>query len=142
MRILAIDTATEGCSVSLSVGDRQLDRYVELERGHAEQILPMVREFRRDVIPVPLGPELVGAEGTVELPGMPVPWAAAGRGLQAWPALAERCRAAGADVLPDLLPRAAEVLALARHEVAAGRILEPADALPVYVRDNVAEVPS
>ena len=225
MRILAIDTATEACSVSLSVGDRQLDRYVELERGHAEQLLPMVQEllaeggvtlksldaiafgrgpggftgvrlaasvaqglafgsgvgvvpvsdlaaiaqrvwsdrpalervlvvgdarmrevywcaFRRDAVPVPLGPELVGAETTVELPTAAATWVAAGRGLRAWPALAERCRAMGAEVLPDLLPRAAEVLALARHEVAAGRILEAADALPVYVRDNVAEVPS
>ncbi len=225
MRILAIDTATEACSVSLGIGDRQLDRYVELERGHAEQLLPMVQAllaeggvtlksldaiafgrgpggftgvrlaasvaqglafgsdigvvpvsdlaaiaervwrdrpalervlvvgdarmrevywcaFRRDAIPVALGPELVGPESTVELPVTGESWAAVGRGLAAWPALAERCRAAGAVILPDLLPRAAEVLALARHEVAAGRILKPADALPVYVRDNVAEVPS
>jgi tRNA threonylcarbamoyladenosine biosynthesis protein TsaB len=225
MKILAIDTATEACSVSLAIGDRQLDRYVELERGHAERILPMVQEllteggvtlesldaiafgrgpggftgvrlaasvaqglafgagvgvvpisdlaalahraladrpeaarvlvvndarmrevywcaFRRQEVPLALGPERVGSEHTVELTRDPSPWVAAGRGLVAWPALAERCRAAGAEVLPDLLPRAAEVLALARHEVAAGRILQPADALPVYVRDNVAEVPS
>ena len=45
MKILAIDTATEACSVSLGVGDRQFDRYVELERGHAEQLLPMVQEL-------------------------------------------------------------------------------------------------
>ena len=225
MRILAIDTATEACSVSLSVGDRQLDVTIELERGHAEQLLPMVQEllaeggvtlksldaiafgrgpggftgvrlaasvaqglafgagvgvvpvsdlaaiaqrvfadhstaarvlvvndarmrevywcaYRREATPVPLGAELVGPESTVELPEPGASWVAAGRGLGAWPALAARCRAAGAEVVPDLLPRAAEVLALARHEVAAGRILEPADALPVYVRDNVAEVPS
>ncbi|MBC8024955.1 MAG: tRNA (adenosine(37)-N6)-threonylcarbamoyltransferase complex dimerization subunit type 1 TsaB [Steroidobacteraceae bacterium] len=225
MRILAIDTATEACSVSLGIGDRQLDRYVELERGHAEHLLPMVQEllaeggvtlksldaiafgrgpggftgvrlaasvvqglafgsgigvvpvsdlaaiaervwtdrpalervlivndarmrevywcaFRRDAIPVSLGPELVGPESTVEMPEPGASWLAAGRGLRAWPALADRCRAAGAEILPDLLPRAAEVLTLARHEVAAGRILKPADALPVYVRDNVAEVPS
>jgi tRNA threonylcarbamoyladenosine biosynthesis protein TsaB len=224
MRILAIDTATEACSVSLGLGGRQLDRYVELERGHAEHLLPMVQEllseagvtlrsldaiafgrgpggftgvrlaasvaqglafgsglgvvpisdlaavahralaerretmqvlvvndarmrevywctFRRDEIPLPLGSERVGPEATVGLPGSGVSWVAAGRGLAAWPVLADRCRAAGAEVLPDLLPRAAEVLALARNEVAAGRILEPADAVPVYVRDNVADVP-
>jgi len=39
---------------------------------------------------------------------------------------------------PDLLPRASEILALARPAVAGGRILDPAEALPVYVRDNVA----
>lgn len=225
MKILAIDTATEACSVSLALGGRQLDRYVELERGHAEQVLPMVREllaeggvtlrsldaiafgrgpggftgvrlaasvaqglaygagigvvpvsdlaaiaervfieraaidrvlvvndarmrevywcaFRRGDAPVPLGPERVGAESSVELPDPAAPWIAAGRGLAAWPALAERCRAAGAAVIPDRLPRAAEVLSLARREVAAGRILPPGDALPVYVRDNVAEIPS
>ena len=221
MRILAIDTATEACSVSLGVGERQLDRYVELARGHAERLLPMVQEllaetgvtlasldaiafgrgpgvrlaasvaqglafgagvgvvpisdlaavahraladrpdasrvlvvndarmrevywcaFRRQAVPLPVGPERVGPEHSVECSREPSPWVAAGRGLAAWPALAERCRAAGAEVLPDLLPRAAEVLALARHEVAAGRILQPADALPVYVRDNVAEVPT
>jgi tRNA threonylcarbamoyladenosine biosynthesis protein TsaB len=42
MKILALDTATEGCSVSLGIGDRQIDRYLELERGHAEQLLPMI----------------------------------------------------------------------------------------------------
>ena len=42
MKILALDTATEACSVSLGIGDRSIDRYVELDRGHAEQLLPMV----------------------------------------------------------------------------------------------------
>lgn len=225
MKILAIDTATEACSVSLGVGDRQFDRYVELERGHAEQLLPMVQElmaeagvalasldaiafgrgpggftgvrlaasvaqglgfgsgvgvvpisnlaavahralaehreasralvvndarmrevywcaFGRAAVPLPLGPERVGPEESVLLPDAAGSWVAAGRGLRAWPALAERCRAAGAATLPDLLPRAAEILALARIEVAGGRILDPGDALPVYVRDNVAEVPA
>ena len=45
MKILALDTATEACSVALGVGDRVLERYVELERGHAEQLLPMVDEL-------------------------------------------------------------------------------------------------
>lgn len=225
MKILAIDTATEACSVSLALDGRQLDRYRELERGHAEQLLPMVQEllaeggvtlrsldaiafgrgpggftgvrlaasvaqglaygagigvvpvsdlaaiaervlgeraqvdrvlvvndarmrevywcaFRRDGAPAPLGLERVGAHHTVELPAPGAPWIAAGRGLVAWPALADRCNEAGAELMPDLLPRAAEVLSLAKREVAAGRILPPTDALPVYVRDNVAEIPS
>ena len=56
------------------------------------------------------------------------------------PTLAERCRAAGAELHADLLPRASEVLALARLAVAAGQILDPADALPVYVRDRVTRI--
>ena len=224
MKILALDTATEACSVSLGIGDRSIDRYLELERGHAEQLLPMidavlaeggitlgsldaiafgrgpggftgvrlaasvaqglsfgagigvvpvsdlaavaqrviqmspaagqilvVNDARmREVYwagysvgsgPVLQGTERVTAAAEVVLPELSagLAWAAAGRGLGAWPALAERCRQAGATVHPDLLPRASEVLALARPVVAAGHLLPPEAALPVYVRDRVAE---
>jgi len=223
MKILALDTATEGCSVSLGLGDHRIDRYVELDRGHAEQLLPMVESVLAEggvalkdldaiafgrgpggftgvrlaasvaqglafgagigVVPVsnlaavaqlanqmnpsvrrilavndarmrevywapfefadglsPAGPERVSPSVDVVLPAGEGAWAAAGRGLRAWPELAERCRAAGAVLYPELLPRASEVLFLARHAVADGRVLDPADAVPVYVRDRVAEV--
>lgn len=224
MKILALDTATEACSVSLGIGDRSIDRYVELDRGHAEQLLPMVdavlaeggialgsldaiafgrgpggftgvrlaasvaqglsfgagigvvpvsdlaavaqrviqmspeagrilvvndarmREvywarYSVDTGPVLLGAERVSAAAEVILPELSggLAWTAAGRGLLAWPVLAERCREAGATLRPDLLPRASEVLALARPVVAAGHLLPPEAALPVYVRDRVAE---
>ena len=222
MKILALDTATEACSVSLCIGDRSIDRYVELERGHAEQLLPMVDSVlaeggialgaldaiafgrgpggftgvrlaasvaqglafgaRLGVVPISdlaavaqrvvqldpsvrrvlvandarmkevywaefevdgtltPGAEHVSAAAEVFLPpDISGPWAAAGRGLKAWPELAERCRAAGATLHPDLLPRASEILSLARPAVAAGQILDPADALPVYVRDRVVQ---
>jgi tRNA threonylcarbamoyladenosine biosynthesis protein TsaB len=42
MRILALDTATEACSVALLDGTRLVTRYEEPGRGHAERILPMV----------------------------------------------------------------------------------------------------
>jgi tRNA threonylcarbamoyladenosine biosynthesis protein TsaB len=225
VKILALDTATEACSVSLGIGDRSIDRYVELERGHAEQLLPMVdavlaeggiglssldaiafgrgpggftgvrlaasvaqglgfgadvgvvpisdlaavaqrviqvsSEVRRILVVndarmrevywarfgvetglMPQGDERVSASTEVQFPepaGSGSPWAAAGRGLDAWPELAERCRAAGAILHTGLLPRASEVLALARPIVAAGNTLSPEAALPVYVRDRVAE---
>jgi tRNA threonylcarbamoyladenosine biosynthesis protein TsaB len=44
VRILALDTATEACSVALQIGDTVLERYLELERGHSERLLPMVDE--------------------------------------------------------------------------------------------------
>jgi tRNA threonylcarbamoyladenosine biosynthesis protein TsaB len=221
MKILALDTATEGCSVSLGLGDRRIDRYVELDRGHAEQLLPMIDDVLAeggvtlsdlDAIAFGRGPggftgvrlaasvaqglafgagigivpvsdlaaiakrvsqqdpsvrrvlvvndarmrevywapfecsdlpgsavvERVSASIDVTLPVGEGAWAAAGRGLAAWPELAERCRAAGASLYPDLLPRASEILALASSAVAGGRILDPAEALPVYLRDNVA----
>lgn len=223
MKILALDTATEACSVALGIGDSVLERYVELERGHAEQLLPMVDELLAEggvalgaldaiafgrgpggftgvrlaasvaqglafgagigVVPVsdlaavaqralvmvpgarrvlavndarmrevywaefgvngvltPRGVERVGPASAVQASEpAEMPWVAAGRGLQAWPELAERCRAQGAEVLAELLPRAREVLTLARPTVALGQALPPEQALPVYVRDKVAE---
>ena len=224
MKLLALDTATEALSVSLAIGGQQIDRYVELDRGHAEQLLPMVEAVLAEggialtaldavafgrgpggftgvrlaasvaqglafgagsgVVPVSnlaavaqqviqrdptvghvliandarmrevywaeysvashvislVGEERVDAPGAVSFaPPLGNRWAAAGRGLRAWPELAERCRAAGASVLPELLPRASEVLALAQLRVAAGQVLDPSQALPVYVRDRVAE---
>jgi tRNA threonylcarbamoyladenosine biosynthesis protein TsaB len=221
MKILALDTATEGCSVSLGMGARHIDRYAELERGHAEQLLPMIDEvlseggvglgdldaiafgrgpggftgvrlaasvaqglaFGAGIGVVPIsdlaavaqqvcqqdssvrrvlvvndarmrevywaafecgvsltasGLERVSPAIDVLLPTGEEGWAAAGRGLKAWPDLANRCRAGGAALYPELLPRASEILALALPAVAAGKILDPAEALPVYVRDNVA----
>ncbi len=42
MRILALDTATEACSVTLLDDERRISRYEEPGRGHAERILPMI----------------------------------------------------------------------------------------------------
>jgi tRNA threonylcarbamoyladenosine biosynthesis protein TsaB len=223
MKILALDTATEACSVALQFGATILERYVEFERGHAERLLPMVDEVLTEsgvtlgsldaiafgrgpgaftgvrlaasvaqglafgaglgVVPVSdlaavaqraaaLCPDAAGvlavndarmrevywatftATGTVAAAseervgpssGVVVPatspggsrWVAAGRGLRAAPELAERCRLANMTVLADLLPRAAEVLLLAQAAVAAGHLLPPEGALPIYVRDKV-----
>jgi tRNA threonylcarbamoyladenosine biosynthesis protein TsaB len=221
MKILSLDTATEACSVSLGMDGKSIDRYIELERGHAEHLLPMVHEVLAEggvtlgsldaiafgrgpggftgvrlaasvaqglafgagvgVVPIsdlaaialrvvqldpalrrvlvandarmrevywaifetggmtPTGPERVSGAHEAMLPDGMESWAAAGRGLKVWPELAERCRASGAAVYEDLLPRASEILALARPIVAAGGVLDPAEALPVYVRDRVAE---
>jgi tRNA threonylcarbamoyladenosine biosynthesis protein TsaB len=42
MRVLAVDSATEACSVALLCGDELIGRYAELGRSHAQQILGMV----------------------------------------------------------------------------------------------------
>ena len=42
MKLLAIDTATERCSVALSIDDRILERATQTQRGHADLVLPMV----------------------------------------------------------------------------------------------------
>jgi tRNA threonylcarbamoyladenosine biosynthesis protein TsaB len=223
MKILALDSATEALSVSLAIGDRQIDRYIQLERGHAEQLLPMVESVLAeggvgltalDAIAFGRGPggftgvrlaasvaqglafgagvgvvpvsdlsavaqralqddplltrvlvvndarmrevywarfgvrahlisleteERVDNPAALAFTALDDRWAAVGRGLRAWPELAERCAAAGAVVRTDLLPRASEVLTLARLQASAGQVLDPTQALPVYVRDRVAE---
>jgi tRNA threonylcarbamoyladenosine biosynthesis protein TsaB len=42
MRLLALDTATEVCSVALLTGEGVLSASVEIGRGHAQEILRMV----------------------------------------------------------------------------------------------------
>jgi tRNA threonylcarbamoyladenosine biosynthesis protein TsaB len=42
MRVLALDTATEACSVALVIDAGVIGRYAEVGRGHAEEILGMV----------------------------------------------------------------------------------------------------
>jgi len=44
MKLLAIDTATETCSVALLVDDRVIERAADTQRGHADLVLPMVHE--------------------------------------------------------------------------------------------------
>jgi tRNA threonylcarbamoyladenosine biosynthesis protein TsaB len=42
MKLLAIDTATERCSVALLIDDRIVECATETQRGHADLVLPMV----------------------------------------------------------------------------------------------------
>lgn len=48
MRILALDTATEICSVALRIGGECISREVLTQRSHAELVLPMVDELLRE----------------------------------------------------------------------------------------------
>ncbi len=42
MKLLALDTATEACSVALLAGDALIERSATLARGHAEEVLVMI----------------------------------------------------------------------------------------------------
>jgi tRNA threonylcarbamoyladenosine biosynthesis protein TsaB len=86
---------------------------------------------------------MVGAERwaaragrAVSTPGLAI---GAGHGFRAYPELA--AAPSLAKVYPDLLPRAREVLALAIPAAAAGLGVDPTQALPIYVRDEVAKIP-
>ena len=48
MRLLAIDTATERCSVALRIDGKTIERSIELPRGHADLVLPMVDEVLKE----------------------------------------------------------------------------------------------
>lgn len=47
MKILAIDTATEQCSVALRVDGSTISREIVTPRGHAELVMPMIDEVMR-----------------------------------------------------------------------------------------------
>jgi tRNA threonylcarbamoyladenosine biosynthesis protein TsaB len=54
MRVLALDTATEACSVALLGESGLIGRYAEIGRGHADEILAMVSAVLSEA-GVPLG---------------------------------------------------------------------------------------
>lgn len=65
-------------------------------------------------------------------------WLACGNGLAAYPSLVARLAGKADRLLPQLLPSAAAVAALAAPRIARGERFAAADAVPVYVRDKVA----
>jgi len=92
-----------------------------------------------------LGTEHIGKPDMVELPAS---WqdtarvTGAGSGFAAYPQLGSRLSGRVAPVLGDLLPRALEIVRLAATEVGAGRVLPAEQAIPVYLRDDVARPPA
>jgi tRNA threonylcarbamoyladenosine biosynthesis protein TsaB len=86
-------------------------------------------------------PERVGPPGSVQLPPAWPDAAGLGRGFAAYPALRALTGVAVREGWDRLLPRAVEVARLAVPELAAGRLLGPDAAVPVYLRDDVARPP-
>jgi tRNA threonylcarbamoyladenosine biosynthesis protein TsaB len=94
------------------------------------------------MVPVPAGKERVSKPEEVKLPDA---WAVeidlygAGRGFAAYPELRAGpvgSRLAGID--DKVLPRAIEIVVLGVAEVRAGRVVAAEEAIPVYLRDDVA----
>jgi tRNA threonylcarbamoyladenosine biosynthesis protein TsaB len=233
VKILALDTATENCSAALFIEGSVRARELEMERGHAERILPMIDELLSeagialqslDAIAFGRGPGsftgvrlaatvtqglAFGADlGVAPISDLravaqrafgmsaaltrvlvcndarmsEVYWACFERGPdglarlegeehvgkptdvalpKAWPTAigVGRGFAAYGDVLPvssvyptidpsaspttpfaQILPRATEIALLAVPDVIAGRLTSAEEAIPTYLRDNVAHV--
>jgi tRNA threonylcarbamoyladenosine biosynthesis protein TsaB len=90
-----------------------------------------------------VGPEQVGPPGTVRVPAQWPPGAGsfgAGSGFTAYPELRASLEGALSRVL-EIRPRAEEIALLAVAEVAAGRLLDPEQALPLYLRNEVVQSP-
>jgi tRNA threonylcarbamoyladenosine biosynthesis protein TsaB len=93
---------------------------------------------RRDGLLELQGEMHVGPPMTIELPAGGN-WIACGNALAGYPELAERLRAAGFMLRPEILPQAAAVARLAARRLAQGAGIDPALAAPLYVRDKVAK---
>lgn len=84
--------------------------------------------------------EQVSAPAAVSVSRGP-PWFGAGSGWAAYPQIATGLAQAGVTLLGGdgtLLPRAQEIARLAAREFKAGQAVSPEQALPVYLRDQVA----
>ena len=87
---------------------------------------------------VGLGPVGVYPPDAVPLPET-TGWLACGNGLAAYPALRERLSPFVDTWLPEVMPSAEAVARLAVPRLERGEQGDPADAVPIYVRDKVAK---
>src|SRR5260370_1090235 len=108
MRVLALDTATEACSVALLSGDECISRSAA-----------------------------VGRPGSVVLPA-PGAYRGIGRGFGAYPALAALPGLKLDPKDTTALPNAREFARLGALRLRRGEGMDPADLSPLYLRDKVA----
>ena len=84
-----------------------------------------------------------GSIGVYAPENVPVPdtpgWMACGNGLAAYPVLGERLSGVVAEWKPEIMPHAEFVARLAAPRMERGERIDPADAVPLYVRDKVAK---
>ena len=116
MKVLAIDTATEGCSVALLADGVLYRRFADVGRGHAETILTMVDETLREA-----GITLGGLDGIAASVGP-----GAFTGVRISVSVAQGL-AFGAD-LPVVAVSTLEALALQALRSGTGRVLACLDA--------------
>ena len=81
---------------------------------------------------------LVNPDGLDQLPAMPKPFVASGTGITEYPLVKTWLEAQAITDSDVRYPAADALVRLGAMRLAAGDVTDPADALPVYVRDRVA----
>ncbi|HJS88423.1 MAG TPA: tRNA (adenosine(37)-N6)-threonylcarbamoyltransferase complex dimerization subunit type 1 TsaB [Steroidobacteraceae bacterium] len=118
--------------------DAALTRALVCNDARMQEVYWACFERDRNGLAAAQGPEGVAPPARVQLPcGWPDA-AGLGRGFAAYPVLRSLAGVSVRSTWDRLLPRAAEVARLAAPELAAGRLLGPEAAVPVYLRDDVA----
>jgi tRNA threonylcarbamoyladenosine biosynthesis protein TsaB len=84
-----------------------------------------------------VGDERLGAPSDLVAP-TERPWTAVGDGFASYADALARCTAEAERTLPDLRPAAEDLFPRAAADLAAGRSVTPAEALPVYLREHTA----
>lgn len=87
-------------------------------------------------------PEQVAPPQALQVAGFPATAAAAGKGLSAWPQIADSLQLPPARLFADAEPHALDVLQLAAADLAGGAAWQDAAlAQPVYLRNEVVQLP-
>ncbi len=122
-------------------GDSGVSRSLVCNDARMQEVYWGCFERNGDGLARERGPERVGPAQSVHLPAAWPDAAGLGRGFSAYPALRALAGVEVRDGWDRLRPRAAEMARLAAPEIAAGRLLGPEAAVPVYLRDDVARPP-
>ena len=141
----ALDAAPEARSVLVCADARMREVYWGCFRRGAQALAEAVPgPAERPARAGPSGEtERVSSPDAVELPPtLEEPVHGAGRGFMAYPQLEARLGRRLGAIHADLLPRAEEITRLAAADFAAGLAIEAEDALPIYLRDEVARPPA
>ncbi|WP_348675458.1 tRNA (adenosine(37)-N6)-threonylcarbamoyltransferase complex dimerization subunit type 1 TsaB [uncultured Abyssibacter sp.] len=137
MNLLALDTATEACSVAARINGRWAQRFVDLGRGHTDALMPMIHEVMEELgagfgdlerLAVGRGPGaftgvrigVACAQGLAQGLGVPVA-PVSNLAAMAWVAAAER----GDGLVAVAIDARAGGVYFGGFDTAAGRLPEP-----------------
>lgn len=124
--------------------DSSLQRVLVCNDARMQEVYWACFERNAEELAIALGEEHVGPPGSVSRPSTAAltAWGGAGRGFRLYKESLQALTGQLQRVHDDLLPRAVEIAKLAACEFAAGRAVAPEQAIPIYLRDDVARPPA